>query len=218
MSWLYYPAKVMVWSLFLLTRRRVRGVGNVPSQGAVLIVANHIGLADPPLIGLSLGRKVAFMAKEELFRSRLVSYLLHGLGAFPVYRRRLDRRVLQRADQLLMQGQALLMFPEGSRSLNARLQPALPGSARIATRNGTPILPVAVTGTEKIHGLAWILRRPRITVNIGQPFHLSLSGGKLNKQELAEITSTIMGHISELLPPEYQGVYSRTRSSGDVKD
>ena len=62
---------------------------------------------------------------------------------------------------------------------------------------------------EKIKGLAWILRRPRITVNIGRPFYLPSSGRKLTKPEIAEITDTIMGHIAELLPPEYRGSYSK---------
>ncbi|MFC2016828.1 lysophospholipid acyltransferase family protein, partial [Chloroflexota bacterium] len=100
------------------------------------------------------------------------------------------------------------MFPEGTRSKNGQLQPAFSGSALIALRNGVPILPVGITGTEKIKGLAWLLHRPQITVNIGRPFHLPPVSGKLTKVELARFTDYIMGRIAELLPLGYRGNYA----------
>ena len=209
MPWFYYVSRIIIKMLFLLTRCRVRGKENVPGQGALLIVANHLNLADPPLIGASLSRRVAFMAKQELFRSRFSSCFLRNLGAFPVHRGKLDRKALRQAGQLLAQGQALVMFPEGTRSENARLQPAFYGSALIAFRNGVPVLPVGIAGTEKIKGVAWILRRPQITVNIGHPFYLPAVRSRLTKVELAGLTDTIMWHVAELLPPEYRGNYTR---------
>jgi len=119
---------------------------------------------------------------------------------------------MRQASQLLTQGQALVMFPEGKRSESTGLQPASRGSALIAFRNGVPILPVGVTGTEKIKGVAWILHRPQITVNIGPRFYLPPVSSKLTKVELDELTEAIMEHIAELLPPEYQGNYA---SQGD---
>ena len=209
MPWFYYVSRVIIWVLLtLLTRWRVRGRENVPSQGPLLIVANHLNLADPPLLWVSLGRKVIFMAKEELFRSPLSGYFVRGLGSFPVHRGRLDRKALRQADQALAQGQALVMFPEGMRSRGARLQHAFPGSALIARRSGAPILPVGITGTEKIKGAAWLLRRPQITINIGHPFHLPPVSSKLTKAELTELTNYIMGRIAELLPLEYRGQYT----------
>lgn len=209
MSWLYYVVRRIVRMLLLLTRCRVRGKENIPGQGALLIVANHLNLTDPPLLGVSLSRRVAFMAKQELFRSRFSSYFLRSFGAFPVHRGKLDRKALRQAGQLLAQGQALVMFPEGTRSGNARLQPAFYGSALIALRNGVPVLPVGIAGTEKIKGVAWILRRPQITVNIGHPFYLPAVRSRLTKTELAELTDAIMWHIAELLPPEYRGNYAK---------
>ena len=88
------------------------------------------------------------------------------------------------------------------------MQPAFSGSALIALRSGVPILPVGITGTERIKGVAWLLRRPRITVNIGQPFHLPLTSSKLTKVELARLTNYMMGRIAELLPQEYRGNYA----------
>ena len=210
MPWFYYVAKVIVRVLFtLLTRWEVKGKENVPSQGALLVVANHLSLADPPLLGVSLGRRIIFMAKEELFRSRFAAYFLGGFGSFPVHRGELDRKAIRRAKQVLADGLALVMFPEATRSKAAQLQPALPGSALLAIHSGVPILPVGISGTEGIKGIGWVLRRPRVTVNIGRPFYLPLAGNKLTKIELAEHTNSIMERIAELLPLQYRGVYGK---------
>ena len=208
MPWFYYVARAIVRILFsLLTHRRVRGRENVPSQGPLLIVSNHLNLTDPPLLSISLGRTVIFMAKEELFRSKLSNYFIRGFGAFPVHRGQLDKKALRQAQQVLAEGLALAMFPEGTRSHNAQLQPAFSGSALIAYRHGVPILPVGITGTEKIKGVAWLLRRPQITVNIGHPFYLPPVNSRLSKDELAKLTSGMMERIAELLPREYRGNY-----------
>ncbi len=209
MPWFYYVSRVIVRILFvILTRWQVRGRENIPGQGPVLVVANHLNLADPPLLSVSLNRKVIFMAKEELFRSKFSSYFVGSFGAFPVHRGQLDKKALRQAGQVLAEGQALAMFPEGRRSRNAQLRPAFSGSALIAWRSGAPLLPLGITGTEKIKGIAWLLRRPRITVNIGHPFYLPPVGSKLTKDELAGLTTYIMERIAELLPAEYRGNYA----------
>jgi 1-acyl-sn-glycerol-3-phosphate acyltransferase len=208
MNWVYYGGKFLTRAvLFLLTRWRVRGKENIPAQGPLLIVANHINLADPPIVGVSIGRKATFMAKEELFRSRFSGYLMRNFGAFPVRRRGMNKEALRKAEQFLSQGMALIMFPEGRRSRGAQLESAFSGSALIASRSGAPILPIGITGTEKIKGIAWLLRRPQITVNIGCPFYLLSANGKLTRVELAKFTNSIMEHIAELLPAKYRGNY-----------
>ncbi len=210
MHWVYYVVRWLTRILlFLFTRWKVEGKENVPQQGPLLIVANHLSLADPPLLGVSINRKKMFMAKKELFRSRFSSYFVRNYGAFPVHRGVLDRESFSQAEHWLTQGMALVMFPEGKRSKNAQLQPAFPGSARIASRIGAPILPVGISGTEKIKGKTWWLRRPRITVTIGRPFYLPTASNKLNRLELNHLTNSIMTHIAELLPAEYRGNYTQ---------
>jgi len=151
------------------------------------------------------------MAKEELFRSKIVGPLAQAFGAFPVRRGGImDRQAIQLANQILDSGQALAMFPEGTRSSNAQLQPAYPGSAMLALHNRVPILPVGIIGLEHatkgwVQGL---LHRPKVTINIGRPFYLPPVSDKLTKAELGELADYIMEHIAELLPPEYRGHYA----------
>jgi 1-acyl-sn-glycerol-3-phosphate acyltransferase len=205
--WLYYCGKPIVVTFFkCFTRWRVEGKENVPPKGGVLVVANHLNFNDPPLLGVSLGRRVTFMAKEELFRFRPLGYFLSGLGSFPVHRGKLDRKAIRQSEKVLAEGGALVMFPEATRSRKAQLQPAFPGSALIASRQTVPILPVGIFGTERLKGL-WFWRRPRITVNIGPTFSLPKAGSKLTRDELAEHTELIMRRIAGLLPPQYRGVY-----------
>ena len=207
---LYHGGMYLTWLLLLLlTRYRVRGRENVPRQGPLLIVSNHLNLADPPIVGISVGRKVMFLAKEELFRPRLAGYLLRRCGVFPVRRGGINKEALRKATHLMAQGMALIMFPEGRRSPVRQLEPAFSGSALIALRSGAPILPASISGTEKLRGLSWLIRRPEITVNIGRPFSLPPVAGKLTRAALAELTGSIMERIAELLPAEYHGKYAR---------
>lgn len=192
--------------LFLLTRWQVRGRENIPDQGPLLVVSNHLSLADPPLLNIIFNRQVRFMTKKQLFRFRLIGNFIRGLGGFPVYRGRPDMRAFRQAEQILTQGLALIVFPEGTRSRNGQLRQAFPGPALIALRSGAPILPIGITGTEKLERPPWVLGRPRVMVNIGRPFHPPPATNKLTRTEL---TNHMMGHIAELLPPEYRGMYGR---------
>ncbi len=210
MPWFYYFSIIILKIILsVFTRWQVNGRENIPHKGPLLVVANHLNNADPPLVAVSITRRASFMAKEELFRSKLIGHFIGSFGAFPVHRGQLDRKAVRQTEQVLARGGVLVMFPEAHRSENGKLQPALPGAALVALHSGAPILPVAITGTEKFKGAGWVWQRPRITVNIGRPFLLASGNGKVVKTELAIFTNTIMQHIAELLPEEYRGYYAR---------
>jgi 1-acyl-sn-glycerol-3-phosphate acyltransferase len=216
MHWVYYAGRFLARViLFLLSSWRVNGQENVPEQGPVLIVCNHLHVVDPPIIAVSVKLKAVIMAKEELFRHWFQKFFVQNFGSFLVRRRGVDREALRQAEHWLKQGVSLIMFPEGKRSSTIQMQPAFPGSALIASRLGVPILPVSIVGTEKLRESGWWLRRPRITINIGQPFYLPPADDRLTKIELARLTDSIMEHIAELLPPEYRGVYAKGENAKD---
>jgi 1-acyl-sn-glycerol-3-phosphate acyltransferase len=132
-----------------------------------------------------------------------------NFGAFPVRRGGVDREVLRLAEHWLKQGVSLIMFPEGTRSPDARMQPALPGAALIASRLGIPVLPVGITGTDKLRNLMWCLRhRPAITVTIGKPFNPPVAEGKQTREQRQQMIDFMMRKIAAILPPEYRGVYA----------
>ena len=114
---------------------------------------------------------------------------------------------MKQAKDILDNGIILGMFPEGKRSRNGKLTMGKSGSAVIASRANVPLLPVGITGTDKIKGMNWLWRRPEIVINIGKPFKLPFVDGRLNKSQIKLLTSQLMGEIAALLPPEYQGVY-----------
>jgi 1-acyl-sn-glycerol-3-phosphate acyltransferase len=192
----------------LVLRRKIAGKNNMPRRGACIVVANHVNLLDSPLIGISLGRRAFFMAKADLFRSRIIGWLAEQFGAFPVARGRLNRRAGRTAVDLLANGQALIIYPEGQRSPDGKLGPAYSGAALLAIRSNVPIVPVGIIGTAQLKGKWWFLRRPKITFNIGQPFTLAACPEKPTKEMVNGMTREIMLHIAALLPEDYRGQYT----------
>jgi 1-acyl-sn-glycerol-3-phosphate acyltransferase len=172
----------------------------------LIVVANHLSLIDPPLLAASLPRRLRFMAKQELFESR-GGVFVRLFGAFPVRRFQADRQALRQARSLLENGEAVAMFPEGHRSDGNGMIAAHPGTALIALQSGAPVLPVAITGSEQIRSLRFILQHPRITVTVGEPFVLPRTG-RIDSGAVEEAGLLIMRSIAELLPPSYRGVYT----------
>ncbi|MFC2045426.1 lysophospholipid acyltransferase family protein [Chloroflexota bacterium] len=211
MNWFYYFARALTRMVFkIFCHFQINGRENVPDQGPVIVVANHLHWLDPPLLGIVIKRKMIFMAKEELFQSRISRYFIRSYGAFPVRRDGVDRKALREAEHVLEQGLALAIFPEGRRSENAQLIVAYSGAALMAVRSGAPILPVAIAGTEILNWRTlrkfprWI---PPVVVNIGTPFLVPKLDGKLTGEELSELTSSVMVRLAELLPAKYKGNY-----------
>jgi 1-acyl-sn-glycerol-3-phosphate acyltransferase len=198
--------------LILITCRfTVKGINSVPVRGPFLLVSNHLSVADPVILGAKIGRQVTFMAKEELFRQKLIGYFIRSFSAFPVYRGKSNRDALHQAAEILQKGKVLGMFPEGKRSQEQTLNPGLLGAAMIAYHNKVNILPVSIYGSEQVKGLKWIFRRPKVVLTIGEPFLLHDTGHSLKKEQLNEMTKLIMNKIAVLLPEEYRGSYSNTK-------
>jgi 1-acyl-sn-glycerol-3-phosphate acyltransferase len=194
--------------LLLGSHFNLRGSSNVPLQGPLLMVSNHVGAVDPAIIGGWSPRPVWFMAKAELFTGAF-AWLMRAYHAFPVVRHSPDRVALRRAFELLGTGSAVVLFPEGHRSEDARLLKAQPGAGFIARRSGAPLLPIAVTGTQNVLGRHHrIPRRAEVALTFGEPFRLperNSDGTRMDHQQSADF---LMTKIAQLLPLENQGAYA----------
>ena len=177
------------------------GRENVPKTGGVILAPNHISYVDPPIVGCYLERQVHYMAKEELFRSKLLAAWMRRVGAFPVRRGTADRKALKQAIDLLAQGRVICIFPEGTRSPDGRLQEPELGIGLIALKSRAPIVPVAVIGTDKVlPAHAKRLYRHRVRIVYGRPLTFPhLDQGRETRQSLEEVGRSTMSAISELI-------------------
>lgn len=211
----YSIASFIVRTLLqLITRLEVTGVENVPLEGPVLIVANHLHFADPPILGAVLPRKVIFMAKSDLFSRFPLGLMVQAYEAFSVRRGQGDTRAIRQSLKILGSGKALGIFPEGHRSDDGLLQPAHVGAAMVALRANPLIVPVGISGTRTF--LRWpnFLQRPRVVVAVGKPFRAEVDATQSLRQQQNQLTNEIMRRIADLVPAEQRGAYGALGPDG----
>lgn len=157
------------------TRRRVIGREHIPRNGACILAPNHISHFDPPLVGISTGRHVDWMAMEELFRIPVLGSMLRGVGAFPVSRGRMDYTAVRTAVGRLAEGHMVGVFPEGGLRTGAHSvlegAPLKPGVSALAQMTQAQVVPCAVIGSDALYTASrWLpLPRTRVWVAFGAP-------------------------------------------------
>ena len=195
-------------TLRLLADYEVTGLDNVPGTGPLLIVANHQSNIDPSLIGATVPRRTWFLAKHTMFHNYISSRFLRAYGAFPLNRLGGDIRAYRWLLGQLKNNKAVVVFPEGTRS-NGILQKASVGLVKFALKAQVPILPVGITGTEKLGTILRVINPTgSIKVNIGNVFSIPYTGGPVNSESLEYFTNMIMYRIADLLPEQKRGVYA----------
>src|SRR3954468_24046927 len=165
----YWVVRAVVQpALHLWFRLSRTGHRNIP-DGAVILAANHRSFLDPFVIGVCLRRPVYFVAKKELFDNRLQGWLLNCLGAFPVRRGESDEDSVRTSLELLDRGQAVVIFPEGTRIRSGSLGKPKRGVGRLALESGAPVVPIAVTGTERARTRGRRIRPVKVNLRFGPP-------------------------------------------------
>jgi cytidylate kinase len=191
------------------------GVSNIPPFGPLLYVSNHLHNLDPGIEFYAFTRPLNFMGKQELFETPVVRQISEASGGFPVDRGKFDREALRQAEDRLEKGLTVGIYAEGTRSVTGALTEAKAGVGLIALKTGAPVLPVAITGSERLpfngsKGDTADLHkddRPGVHIVYGEPFYLprTVDGRKISATEATDI---IMLEIARLLPESYRGVYA----------
>jgi 1-acyl-sn-glycerol-3-phosphate acyltransferase len=200
---------------FLLLRLEVAGRENVPPTGPLILMINHVGAIDPFVVTGVFPRPVTSMSKIEVFSIPLIGILVRAYGAIPVHRGRVDKQAMRQAYQVLEEGGALLIAPEGTRSPTHSLQQGKEGIALIAARSGAPIIPVAITGTQNSAHCWKRLRRVPVRIMIGRPFRLDAGGQPLRRPLLRAMTDEAMYQLATTLPASYRGVYENLNQASE---
>ncbi len=173
---------------------RVFGAENMIEEGPCIIAANHCSYLDPPLVGVAFRRGIHYLARKSLLDVPVLGPILPELNVIPVDQKNADRSALMGAIRVVRNGGAVLIFPEGTRSLDGQLQEAQPGIGMIAAKSGAPIVPVAIRGSfEILPRGAMIPKSGQISLSIGAPLQMrSVSEtrdyGKASAQVVKEIS------------------------------
>lgn len=161
----YDLAKGLFRVQFRLMGWRVRGAENIPGEGPVIVVINHVSLWDPILVGCGISRQVWYMAKEELFKVPLLGLAIKNLGAFPVKRGQRDTSAIRQSLKVLQDGRVLGIFPEGTRSKTGEMQKGLPGMVLLMEKSQAPVVPIKVYGTKHLFTRGW----GKLGIVVGKP-------------------------------------------------
>ena len=201
--WLYALVRGIVSPLFrLYFRMHISGAECIPAEGPAIVAPNHKSFWDSFFIGVCTRRHVRFMAKTELIEARY-GRLLVRLGAFPVRRGQADEDALETARAVLREGGLLALFPEGTRIRDPdNLGHPRRGAGRLALETGAPLVPCAITGTERIFPHGFPVPR-RVQVAFSPPIDVA---------DLAPTPEAASGLSEGAVWPEVEGEYRRLRA------
>jgi 1-acyl-sn-glycerol-3-phosphate acyltransferase len=215
----YFILKSLVLGplLRLLFRPWVRGMQNIPSNGAAILASNHLSFSDSIFLPLQTRRPVVFLAKSEYFTGKglkgaLSRWFFKSTGQLPIDRSggRASEASLNTGLKVLAQGQLLGIYPEGTRSPDGRLFRGRTGIARMVLEAKVPVIPVAMIDTEKVQPIGKKLPRiRRIGIIVGEPLDFSrFTGMEGDRIVLRAITDEIMYELMKLSGQEYIDVYA----------
>lgn len=182
-----------------LFRPEVHGAENIPLEGPVLIAPIHRSNVDFAFTLFISPRKVFFMAKDGLFHFKPFGQLLIRLGAFPVNRKSTDRESLRLSEEVLRRGQALVLFPEGTRRDGYDVEPLHDGAMFIASRTGAAVVPVGIAGSDRAMPLgAKLPRFAKITIVVGRPLAAPTGEGRVSRSQISSSTEELRRALEDV--------------------
>lgn len=197
----------IVWTIGkVYFRVSITGHENVPTRGAFIVSPIHRSNLDTPVMALVTKRRVRFMGKESLWKTRFGAWYFTNLGGFPVDRGTADRGAIKAAMTVIERGEPVVMFPEGTRQFGPTVCEMFDGPAYIASKAQIPIVPVGLGGTERAMGKGAKIPRPtRITMVIGEPImpEPNTEGGRVPRRQVRELTE-LLGERIQVLFDEAQ--------------
>jgi 1-acyl-sn-glycerol-3-phosphate acyltransferase len=180
----------------------------VPERGPLIVVVNHIGSVEVPLLAAHLRpRKTIALAKIETWNNKFMGWLFDLWEAIPIRRGEADLDAIRQCLAVLDGGDILVVAPEGTRSYNGHLKRGQPGVSLIALRSGAPILPIVHWGGENFTANIKHLDRTDFHLKVGKPFRLVDNGAKVTGKTRQEMADEIMYQLAALMPEEYRGEY-----------
>ncbi len=211
MNFIYFLGWCAYRTVFTVYFRwRVYHAERVPLEGGVILASNHASYLDPPLVGAGLRRSINYLARENLFRFPVMGWVLRQWQVVPVDRDGGGAKGLRAILDRLLAGGAIILFPEGTRTRDGKLQPARSGVGLTVIKSTAPVVPVRVFGTFEAYGRHLRIPRPyRVAVKYGQPMlfeELRAEAKVCSKARLKEIyqqvADEIMAAIAKLQPYE----------------
>ena len=192
---LWIISRTIGWLFF-----HYRVVGAVPRTGGFIVAANHASYLDIPLLGCGMRRRAWYLGRSDLFPVPGLRAICQWLGWIPLRTGRVDRDAFGKAVTLIKEGKVVVIFPEGRRSLDGRLQSPKPGIGVIVAQTGCAVVPAYLKGTFDVmpSGTMWPRFRP-VTVFYGDPLTFPRSGeNEEAKQFYQEVSRTVMDRIASL--------------------
>lgn len=168
----------------------IKGLENVPKDGAVIFCGNHRSYIDPPLIVATAKRDMKFLAKEELYKNKFLAFLGWAFEAIPVKRDEKDIAAIKNSLKVLKEGKCIALFPEGTRNGLEKGEKVKDGVAFFAVRSGAKVVPCGIKGGTKDN--------KKLSITYGKPLDYSKYKGKKDKEVFDKVTDEIMEHIIEL--------------------
>ena len=192
---LYSFLKVLALILFkILFRFQAKGVQNLPKTGGFILASNHASYLDPIAVGVACRRKLNYMAKEELFRTRFSSWFFSAINVFPVKRDSADLSAIKEAMRRVSAGGALVLFPEGSRRLDSGSSQPYGGVGFLSSKLNVPVIPAFVKGTEKaLPPGAKFIRLTKVSVHFGKQISIER---RMPYQDIARHIMDSIRHLS----------------------